>query len=117
MTPQVSDQSQHSRLISAKANYSRSARKKLIESRAKLNGVNAAIRQAIITGRLKSSDQLERAQRAIEINLAAAEARLEMLQKSGEHGWEELRDQVDSAWEDLSSSIKKLVARISDESR
>lgn len=117
MSSQLDNQSDLSHSISAKASYSKSARKKLVESRAKLDGVNAAIRQAIAAGRLRSSDQLERTQRAIEANLAAAEARLEKLQKSGEDGWQELRDQVDSAWEDLSGSIKKLVARISDESR
>lgn len=114
MAPRFRDQSAVSRAISAKADYSKLARKKLVDSRAKLCGINAAIDQAISTGRLKPSSRLERAQQAMELNLTAAETRLEALQKSGEGEWEELRDRVDDAWEDLSRSIKKLVALLAD---
>ena len=116
MTTQFGRPSKHVRSVSAKAAYSRKARKKLVESSAKLNGVRAGIKRAIEAGSLQSSDKLERAQRAMEARLAIAEARLGALQKSSEEEWEELRDELDDAWEDLAQSINKLVARIKDES-
>ncbi|MDH3281419.1 MAG: hypothetical protein OEQ18_09855, partial [Gammaproteobacteria bacterium] len=84
---------------------------------AKLDGVSAFIRHQIATGSLKNSEQLDCAQRAMAVRLAAAETQLEALRKSGEEDWEDLRDQLESAWEDLSHSISKLVARLKDESR
>lgn len=117
MITQYGRPSKHVRLVSAKAAYSKAARKRLIESRAKLDGIRAAIKHAIVTGRLESSEQLERAQRAMEARLKTAETRLEVLQKSSEEEWETLRDDLDNAWEDLSYSIKKLVARFSNDSK
>ena len=116
MATQFGRPSKHVRSISEKAAYSKKARKKLVESKAKLYDVRAAIKHAIATGSLKSSEKLECAQRAMEARLAAAESRLEALQKSGEEGWEQLGDELDNAWEDLAQSINKLVARIKDES-
>lgn len=116
MNTQYGSPSRQIRSVSAKAAYSKAARKKLIESRAKLDGINAAIKHSIATGNLGSSDKLECAQRAMEVRLATAEARLETLQKSSEEGWEQLRGELENAWEDLSHSITKLVARINDES-
>ncbi len=108
--------SRHIRSVSAKAAYSKSARKKLVESRAKLDGVKTAIRRAIATGSLTSSDKLDQTQHATEIRLTLAETRLKTLQKSGEDEWERLRDELEDAWEDLSHSINKLVAQIKDQS-
>jgi hypothetical protein len=102
--------------VSAKATYSKGARKKLIASKAKLDGIRAAIKRAITMGSLQPSDKLEFAQQAIEARLATAESRLETLQKSDDEGWEGLRAELEDAWEDLSHSINKLVARIKDES-
>ena len=106
----------HIRSVTAKAAYSRAARKKLVEFKSKLEGVKVAIRHEIAKGRLRSSDKLEFEQRAMEIRLATAESRLMTLQKSREDEWEQLRDDLENAWEDLSQSINKLVARIKDQS-
>lgn len=103
------------RSLAAKAAYSRSARKKLVEFKAKLDGVKDAIKHEIAQGRLQSSDKLECEQRAMNIRLATAESRLKALQKSREDEWAPLREDLDNAWEDLSHSINKLVARIKDE--
>ena len=116
MTTQFGSRSKHVRSVSAKAAYSKKARKKLVESKAKLYDVRAAIKRAITTGSLQSSEKLESVQQAMDTRLAAAELRLEALQKSGEAEWEQLRDELESAWEDLSQSINKLVARVKDES-
>ena len=116
MSTQYGEPSRHVRSVSAKAAYSKKARKKLVESKAKLYDVKAAIKRAITAGRLKSSEKLEVAQQAMDTRLAAAESRLEALQKSGENEWEQLRDELDDAWEDLSHSINALVARVKDES-
>ena len=106
-----------SRAISEKAAYSKAARKKLIESKTKLDGVAVAVRQAVETGRLKPSAQLDRAIEAMEVNFGAAELQLRMLQKSGEDEWDEHRAELDSAWENLARSIKNLVARFADGTR
>ena len=88
----------------------------MVEARAKLDGVRSAVAHAIAAGNLNSSEKLESAKQAIEMRLAMAESRLEILQKSGEEGWEDLRYELENAWDDLSGSINKLVARIKDES-
>lgn len=116
MTPHFGGPSRHVRSVSAKAAYSRAARKRFIDSRAKLEGIKAAITHAIESGSLKPSDRLNCEWRAMEVRLTTAESRLEKLRKSGEEGWEDLRYELDDAWEDLSHSINKLVARIRDES-
>ena len=103
--------------MSAKAACSKAARSQLVESRAKLDNIRAAIKQATTTGRLQPSKQLNQALGAIEVNFAAAETQLRVLQKSGEDDWEERRVDLDEAWEDLARSIAILVARFSDESR
>jgi len=103
--------------ISAKAAYSKAAQKRLIDSKTRLDGVKAKIRNAVTTGRIDSSEQLKRAQLAVEANLKTAEARLERLRKSGEENWEDHRVDMDTAWEDLAQSIKKLVTRFSDGSK
>lgn len=108
--------SPHVRSVAAKAAYSKAARKKFVESTAKIDSVKAAIKHAVATGSLRSSDELERAQRAMQVRLAAAESRLKALQKSGEAEWEDFREELEDTWEDLSHSINKLVARIRDES-
>jgi hypothetical protein len=108
--------SRHVRSVSEKAAYSKKARKKLVESKAKLYDVKAAINRAIATGSLQSGAKLESVQQAMDTRLAAAESRLEALQKSGEAEWEQLRDELENAWEDLSHSINTLVARVKDES-
>ncbi len=100
--------------ISEKAAYSKAARKKLIELRAKLDGVTFIVRQATETGRLPPSTQLDQALEAMEVNYAAAEAQLRTLQKSGEDEWEEQRTELESEWENLAHSIKRLVARFAD---
>ena len=116
MTTQYGRPSRHVRSVSAKAAYSKKARKKLVESKAKLYDVRAAIKRATTTGSLQCSEKLESAQQAMDTRLAAAELRLEALQKSGEAEWEQLRNELESAWEDLAQSINKLVARVKDES-
>lgn len=103
--------------MSAKAAYSRAARSQLVESRAKLDNIRAAIKQAAATGRLQPSKPLNLALGAIEVNFAAAETQLGVLQKSGEDDWEEERVELDEAWENLARSIAILVTRFSDESR
>ena len=116
MKAQFGGPSKHVRTVSVKAAYSRAARKKFIDSRAKLDGIKAAIKHAIDSGSLKPSERLNCEWRAMEVRLTTAESRLEKLRKSGEEGWEDLRYELDDAWEDLSHSIIKLVARIRDES-
>ena len=116
MASQYGRPSRHIRSVSAKAAYSKKARKQLVESKAKLYDVKAAIKRAITTGSLKSSEKLESVQQAMDTRLAAAEARLEALQKSGEEEWEQLRNELEDAWEDLSHSINTLVIRVKDES-
>lgn len=103
--------------MSAKAARSRAARNKLVESKAKLNSIRTAIRHATTTGRLRPSEQLERALDAMEVNFEAAENQLRILQKSGEDDWENECVKLDGAWENLARSIAILVARFSDESR
>lgn len=102
--------------VSLKAAYSRTAHRKLSETKARLAGVSAKINNAVRAGRIEGSEQLERAQHAVDANIANVEARLEQLRKSSDCNWEELRADVDTAWEDLSQSVKKLVARFSDDS-
>ena len=106
----------HVRSVSAKAAYSRNARKRLVETKAKLYDVRAATKRAISAGSIKSSKKLACLQEAMDTRLAAAESQLEALQKSGEEEWEQLRDELETAWEDVSQLISKLVARIKDES-
>jgi len=96
--------------LSKKVIYSRGTQKRLSEARAKIVGVKATIRSAEIAGRLVVTKQLENAQRAVDANLAAAEASLEQLRRSGEKEWIALSIGVDTAWENLSLSMKKLVA-------
>ena len=98
----------------AKAAYSRAARKKLTDSRARLDGVEATIKRAISTGRLQNSAQLDRTLEATEINFAAAETQLRQLQKSGESDWDRQRVELENAWEDLARSVKSLVAHFAD---
>ena len=102
------------RRISEKAAYSKAARKKLIDSRAKLDGVTYIIRQAVDTGRLKPNVQLDQALEAMEVNFSTAEAQLRILQKAGDNEWEEQRAELESAWENLAHSIKQLVVRFAD---
>ena len=100
--------------LSAKAAYSIAASRKLAETKTKLDGVNAKIKNAISIGQIDATETLKHAQQAVASNLASAEQRIDELRKSGEHKWEARVDDVDSAWEDLSQSVKKLVARFSD---
>lgn len=116
MTVQFGTQSKQLRSLHEKAVYSRKARKKLTDSKARLDRVSAAIRCAIESGSLNSNDKLELAQWAMEKELGVAAARLEMLQKSSGEEWQKLRDELEDAWEDLSQSINKLVTRMKDES-
>ena len=103
-----------SKSISSKAAYSRSAGKKLAEAKAKLEGVNAKVRNAIATGKIDRSEQLGLAQQAVELNLATAQAQLSRLRKSDEESWDDLKKDVEDSWEHLSRSIKNLVDRFSD---
>ena len=116
MTTKYGRPAPHVRSVSAKAAYSRKARKRLVETKAKLYDVRAATNLAISTGSVKSSKKLACVRQAMDTRLAAAESQLEALQKSGEEEWEQLRDELETAWEDLSQSISKLVALIKDES-
>jgi len=100
----------HLPALSKKAVYSRNAQKRLSEARTKIVGVKATIRSAKIAGHLAVTRQLEDAQRAVDANLAAAEASLERLRKSGEEDWQDLSVGADTAWENLSLSINRLVA-------
>ena len=100
--------------LSAKAAYSKAANRKLAETKRKLDGVNAKIRNAVSIGQIDATEHLKRAQHAVNLNLLSAERRIEELRKSGENAWTTCADDVDSAWEDLSQSVKKLVARFSD---
>ena len=111
MSDQGARNDRHVPALSKKVAYSRSAQKRLSEARAKIVGVNATIRSAKIAGHLVVTKQLEDAERAVDANLAAAEASLERLRKSGEGDWKNLSIDADTAWENLSLSIKKLVAR------
>lgn len=101
--------------IAAKSAYSRNAQKKLLESRSRLDGVTAKIRNAIATGKIAPGKRLELAQLAVRKNYLAAEVALEKLRKSDQQDWERHCRDVDSAWEDLSRSVKNLIARITDE--
>lgn len=101
----------------AKAAYSRAARKKLVDSRAKLETVTATVKQAIATGRLPLSEQMDRDIQVIETVLNTAEERLRSLQKSGRDDWERRRIELESAWEELARSTKNLVARFADGAR
>lgn len=103
--------------VSAKAAFSRATRKKLIHSRAQLDGVNAAIRLAIANGQLCSSDSLEKLRLAMEVRLAAAERSLERLQKSGDDRWETMREEVDGSFRDLSKSIAGAIEQVAEETR
>ena len=100
--------------LAAKAAYARGARKKLVESRAKLRSIRIAIRQATTSGRLRSNDRLDRAFEAMAQNLASAEVVLERLQKADVGEFERLRSELDTVWEDLSRTIKVLVDRFDD---
>ena len=100
----------HVPALSKKAVYSRNAQKRLSEARTKIVGVKSTIRSAKIAGHVVVTKQLEDAQRAVDANLAAAEASLEQLRRSGEKEWIALSIGVDTAWENLSLSMKKLVA-------
>lgn len=117
MSTQSDQKADSVKLQSTKAAYSKAAHKKLMETRTKLAGVSAKIRNAVATGRIDSTDQLRRAQHAVDLNLATAEARIEQLRKSAGDNWEDLARDVDTAWEDLSQSVKMLVARFSDQSK
>ncbi len=90
------------------------ANRKLADTKRKLGGVSAKIRNAVSIGRIDSTEQLRLTQHAVELDLLSAEQRIEELRKSDELSWEARADEVDSAWEDLSQSVKKLVARFSD---
>lgn len=105
------------RSVSAKATYSTAARKKFVECRTKLDGVNAEIRHAAATGSLDANDKLLFRQRAMESRLAAVELRLRALQKSSEEDWEGFRDELEDAWEDLGHAITQLVVQVKDRSR
>jgi len=107
----------HSRTAAAKAAYTQEARKRLVVFRSKLDGVTAAVRQAITLGRMRSSRQLDLVVNAMEANFKAAETQLKALQESGEDDWEALCIPLESAWENLAHSIKNLVARFADEPR
>lgn len=115
MTLQYPTNRAHSRKVAAKAAYSKEGRKKLIESRSKLDGVTTGVKQAITLGRLRPSKQLDLALRAMEVNFEAVETRLRELQKSSEDDWEEQRIQLEGAWEHLAHSIRNLVARFSEQ--
>jgi hypothetical protein len=104
-------------LVSAKAAYSRTAGKRLADSRARLEGLRASVKHAIAMGNLNSSESLVRAQAAIEKRLEIAESRFSDLRKSGPREWRNHRDALEDAWEDLAHSIKTLVSRIKDESK
>ena len=105
------------RRVTEKTAYSKAARKKLLDSRAKLDGVTLIVRQAVDTGRLKSNGQLNRALEAVETNFNAAECQLRILQKSCDGEWEKQRAELESAWEDLAHSIKHLVTHFADGAR
>ena len=103
-----------SKSIASKAAYSRSTGKKLAETKAKLEGINAKVRNAVATGKIDASEQLWLAQHAVEVNLATAQDQLSRLRKSGEGSWEDLKKDVEDSWEHLSRSIKNLADRFSD---
>ncbi len=103
-----------SKSISSKAAYSRSAGKKLAEAKAKLEGINAKIRNAVATGKIDGTEQLWRAQQAVVLNLETAQAQLSRLRKSDEESWEDRKKDVEDSWEHLSRSIKSLADRFSD---
>lgn len=96
-----------------KADYSRAAQRKLMETRTRLIGVFAKINNAIATGCIDGSDRLISARNAVQSNLDSVEAQLEMLRKCGDE-WLSLRDDVDDAWENLSKSVAALVALFAD---
>lgn len=99
----------------AKTSYTRAARMKLTETKARLDGVRAKIENAITSGIVARDARLDRARQAVEDNLAAAEARLIEILKSGDD-WEGLQRDMDTAWENLSQSVKNLVAQFDDRS-
>lgn len=103
--------------ILEKAAYSRASQKRLSNARAKLLRIKAAIRSATFAGHIVMSRQLDDAQRAVDANLAAAEASLEQLRKSSDESWKELSVDVDTAWENLSQSIIRLVSGYSESKR
>lgn len=112
-----SDQSPHRAPLttdSERTAYVKAARMKLMDSRTKLDGLAIAARQAVETGRLAPGTRLDRALEAMEAGFGAADARLRLLQQSGDGEWHERRADLESAWEDLAHTIKILVARLAD---
>lgn len=103
--------------VSAKAAFSRATRKRLIHSRAQLDGVNAAIRLAVASGQLCPGAGVEKMREAMELKLAAAERSLEQLQKSGDDRWETLRESVDGSCQELSNSISMAIEQVAAETR
>ena len=103
--------------ISEKAAYSRASQKRLSDAKTKLLAVKATIRSASFAGHIIMNRQLDDAQRAVDVNLLAAEASLERLRKSSDEAWKDLTVDVDTAWENLSQSIMRLVAGYSDSKR
>jgi len=117
MSTQPAQTTSRVRKLATKAAYSKGASEKLVKTRTRLVAVSAKIRNAVAAGRIDATDQLRRAQHAVDLNLATAEERIEKLRKSGEENWEARARDVDTAWEDLSQSVKKLVASFSDIAR
>lgn len=99
--------------LSDKAGYSRAARRKLIETRARLIGVFAKINNAVATGQIDASDRLMSARNAVQSNLESVETKLETLRKSGDD-WLAVSADVENCWEDLSKSVKTLVDLFAD---
>ena len=103
--------------LDAKSAYSRAAHRMLLEIRTRLTGVEVKITNAVASGLLARTEQLETARRAVDMNVARAEQRLDALRKSGVENWETHRHAIESTWEDLYRSIRNLVAHLPNEPR
>ena len=119
MTAQHRISDERALTLAAKAVYSREARRKLFGIRTRLKSVDAKLSNALATGVLQRTAQLDKAQLGVSQHVARAEARLDALRKADVHGWPAHRERVEDAWEGLHRSIRRLIAHLApdDESR
>ena len=108
------DRHHRARALAAKTTECRDAHRRFNATSMRLAGVRAKIRNALRTGRLAPSNQLEAAQRAVDANLKAVARSLDRLHKAGDVEWEIQRTALETTWEDLYRSVKRLVAVMDD---
>ena len=70
--------------LSAKAACSKAANKRLADTKRTLAGVNLRLANAVSIGRIDATEQLKRAQHAVDLNLLSVEQRIDELEKADE---------------------------------